>query len=301
MTLSLPTGSARLTLIAAAAWITQPFTSGLLLGEALSNADDPYRTTVSILAWTAWLFILLAIAIPRPVTLTVARLGTTGGVAATLWATVDIAADETDVASAIIAVGLVASIAAFATINLPGVGDRFVDGVSYGDEVRFLLRAPGPVLLFLLPVSTTVIVVGLAAGPLLLADEQWVAGAIVTVVGFAMSWLPLNAIHRLTNRFLVFVPNGLVVHDLTQMREPALFVKREIAGLAPAPVDTTARDITAAALGLALELRFTKATELTFVSGPSTSEVGSVRSILVSPTRPAAVMRTALERGITIA
>ena len=111
MTLSLPTGSARLTLIAAAAWITQPFTSGLLLGEALSNADDPYRTTVSILAWTAWLFILLAIAIPRPVTLTVARLGTTGGVAATLWATVDIAADETDVASAIIAVGLVASIA----------------------------------------------------------------------------------------------------------------------------------------------------------------------------------------------
>ena len=82
MTLSLPTGSARLTLIAATAWIAQPFTSGVLLGEALSNADDPYRTTVSILAWTAWLFILLAIAIPRPVTLTVARLGTTGGVAA---------------------------------------------------------------------------------------------------------------------------------------------------------------------------------------------------------------------------
>ena len=71
---------------------------------------------------------------------------------------------------------------------------------------------------------------------------------------------PLNALHRLTNRFLVFVPNGLVVHDATQLREPVLFVKRESAGLAPAPADTTAKDITAAALGLALELRFATAT-----------------------------------------
>ena len=134
--------------------------------------------------------------------------------------------------------------------------------VSLRRRSRFLLRTPGPVLLVVL-VSTTVIVVvvGATVGPLLLADEQWLVGAIVTVVGFAMSWLPLNAIHRLTNRFLVFVPNGLVVHDLTQMHEPVLFVKREIAGLAPAPADTTARDITAAALGLALELRLAATTE----------------------------------------
>ena len=78
-------------------------------------------------------------------------------------------------------------------------------------------------------------------------------------------------------------------------------MKREIAGLAPAPIDTAAKDITAAALGLALELRLTKATELTFVSGPNTSDVEKVRALLVSPTRPAAVMRTAIERGITIA
>ncbi len=287
--------------IAALVWIIQPFTGGVVIGEALSDADDPFRTTVSVAAWVAWLLILVAIAVPRPVTLTIARLGTAGGVAATVWATIDVDGNHPDVSTAVIAIGLVAAVAAFVAINLPGVGDRFVDGVSYGDEVRFLLRAPGPVLLVLLPISTAVIVVGVAAGPLLLADERWVAGAIVTVVGFAAAWLPLNAIHRLTNRFLVFVPTGLVVHDLTQMREPVLFVKREIAGLAPAPIDTAAKDITAAALGLALELRLTKATELTFVSGPNTSDVEKVRALLVSPTRPAAVMRTAIERGITIA
>ncbi len=287
--------------IAALVWIIQPFTGGVVIGEALSDADDPFRTTVSVAAWVAWLLILVAIAVPRPVTLTIARLGTAGGVAATVWATIDVDGNHPDVSTAVIAIGLVAAVAAFVAINLPGVGDRFVDGVSYGDEVRFLLRAPGPVLLVLLPISTAVIVAGVAAGPLLLADERWVAGAIVTVVGFAAAWLPLNAIHRLTNRFLVFVPTGLVVHDLTQMREPVLFVKREIAGLAPAPIDTAAKDITAAALGLALELRLTKATELTFVSGPNTSDVEKVRALLVSPTRPAAVMRTAIERGITIA
>ena len=301
MTLSLPAGSARLVLIAAVVWVIQPFTSGVVIGEALSNATDPFRTTVSIAAWVAWLLVLVAIGVPRPVTLTIARLGTAGGVAATIWAAIDVDRNHPDVSVAVLAIGLVAAIVAFATINLPGVGDRFVDGVSYGEEERFLLRAPGPVLLVLLPISTLVIIAGVAAGPLLLADERWVAGAIVTVVGFAAAWLPLNAIHRLTNRFLVFVPNGLVVHDLSQMREPVLFVKREIAGLAPAPVDTTAKDITAAALGLALELRLAQATELTFVTGPSASEVESVRSLLVSPTRPAAVMRTAIERGITIA
>ena len=301
MTLSLPTGSARLVAIAIVAWVAQPFTAGALIGDALSDADDPFRTTVSVAAWGSWLIILLAMAVPRPVTLTMARLGATGGVVAALWAAWNVDQHHPDVSAATIAVGVAAAIVAFATINLPGVGDRFVDGVSYGEEARFLLRAPGPVLLVALAPSALLVVVGATAGPLLLADERWVAGVIVTVVGFAIAWFPLNALHRLTNRFLVFVPNGLVVHDLTQLREPVLFVKREIAGLAPAPADTTARDITAAALGLALELRLAKPAELPFVSGRTETDLVSARSLLVSPTRPAAVMRTAVDRGITIA
>ncbi|MEO0494087.1 MAG: hypothetical protein AAF081_11785 [Actinomycetota bacterium] len=301
MTLSLPTGPLRLVAIAIVVWIVQPFTAGAVIGDALSDAADPFRTTVSVAAWAAWLVILLAIAVPRPVTLTIARVGTAGALISTIWAAWDVDANHPDTSTAILALGLVAAIAAVATINLPGVADRFLDGVSYGDERRFALRAPGPVLIAALVPSTLVVIVGIAAGPLLLADERWVAGAVVTVVGWAIAWFPLNALHRLTNRFLVFVPNGLVVHDPTQMREPVLFVKREIAGLAPAPADTTAKDITAAALGLALELRFAKATELSFVSGRTTTDNETVRSVLVAPTRPTAVMATALERGIAIA
>ena len=301
MTLSLPTGSARLIAIALLAWVVQPFTAGALIGDALDDAADPFRTVVSTAAWALWLLILLAMAVPRPVTLTIARLGATGGVLAAVWAASDVGRNQSDVSTSVLAVGVVSAIVAFSTINLPGVGDRFVDGVSYGEEKRFLLRTPGPVLLVVLAPSAIVVVVGATVGPLLLADEQWLVGAVATVCGFGLAWFPLNALHRLTNRFLVFVPNGLVVHDLTQLREPVLFVKREIAGLAPAPADTTATDITAAALGLALELRLAAPTELSFVTGRTTTDNRSVRSLLVAPTRPAAVMRTAMERKITIA
>lgn len=143
MTLSLPTGAARLVAIAIVAWIIQPFTSGVVIGDALSDASDPFRTTVSVTAWVLWLLILMAIAVPRPVTLTIARLGTAGGLLATLWAAWDVDQHHLDTSSGVLAIGVLAAIAAVATINLPGVADRFLDGVSYGEEARFALRAPG--------------------------------------------------------------------------------------------------------------------------------------------------------------
>ncbi|MEM9465693.1 MAG: hypothetical protein AAGA90_09990 [Actinomycetota bacterium] len=302
MTLSLPTGPARLVAIAVVVWVLQPFTAGAVIGEALNNAQATrFADVVTVAAWVLWALILVAMVVPRPATLTIVRIGTVGGVAATVWAAVDVERHHDPGMSEMVMIGIVASIVAVVTVHLPGVGDRFVDGVSYGEEVRYLLRPPGPVLIAALAPSVAIVIVGAAAGPLLLADERWVVGAIVTVVGFAVAWFPLNALHRLTNRFLVFVPNGLVVHDLTQMREPVLFVKREIAGFGPARTDTTARDISAAALGLALELRLTKPAELPFVSGRTETDLVSARALLVSPTRPAAVMRTAVDRGITIA
>ncbi|HAI65186.1 MAG TPA: hypothetical protein DCM13_09920, partial [Acidimicrobiaceae bacterium] len=70
MTLSPPTGSVRLVAIAIVVWIVQPFSAGVVIGTALSDATESFRTTVSVAAWIAWLVILLAIAVPRPVTLT---------------------------------------------------------------------------------------------------------------------------------------------------------------------------------------------------------------------------------------
>lgn len=283
-----------------AAWVAQPFTTGELVGAAVEGADDPFRTTVSAAAWVSWALVLVAMAVPRPVTLTMSRLGAAGGMTAAMWAAFDVAG-ETDPGNAGIAIGLVAAALAVFFLHLPGIGDRFVDGISYGDERRFLLRAPGPVLLLLIVPATAVVIVGVAAGPLMLADQRWPVGAVLTALGWTIAWFPLNALHRLTARFVVFVPNGLVLHDPGVLREPALFVKREIASLAPAPTDTVATDLTSQALGLALELRLAAPVDLPVVTGRTTTEERSVRSLLIAPTRPGAVMHTAVERGITIA
>lgn len=278
-----------------AVWIAQPFTLGPLLDEALSPSDDPFRATASTGLWVAWFLVLLALVVARPLTLTIVRICAPATLPIAGWAAIEVD-DNTKVV-----IGILSAAIAGIVVLLPGLGDRFVDGVSYGDERRFLLRAPGPILTIVLTPTWAVTVAGILGGPLLLADERWVAGGIALVVGFPVAALGFRAMHRLTARFLVFVPNGFVVHDGASMREPVMFTDREIASLAPAAADSTAKDFTAQALGLALELKLHQPAKLPVVVDRATTTEEMVQSMLISPTRPAAVMQFAQEHGVPIA
>lgn len=280
--------------LALAAWVVQPFTLGPLAGDALHPTRDLFRNVSSAGLWAGWLLVLVALAVPRPITLTVGRLGVTAAVPVAVWSALEVDGTATRV------IGLVGAIVAAGIVLTPTFADRFVDGASYGDERRFALRAPGPVLVGLLVPSWIVVVAGFAAGPLFLADENWPVGVALLLVGWPLALVALRAMHQLTNRFVVFVPNGFVVHDLTALREPVMFHTREIAGLAPAPADTLADDLTGAALGLALELRLAGPATLPVVTGRTTTEEREVRAVLISPSRPAAVMTTAGARGLRI-
>lgn len=281
--------------LALAVWVVQPFTLGPLLGDVLDPTRELFRTACTWVLWVGWLEVLIALVLPRPITLTVARIGATATVPIAAWAAI-----ESDDTTRTI-VGLLSALVAAGTVLAPTFADRFIDGASYGEERRFALRPPGPVLVGLLVPTWAAVVAGLAAGPLLLADERWVAGAIVTVVGWAVAFVAARALHQLANRFVVFVPNGFVVHDLTVMREPVLFSTREIGGLAPALADTNADDMTGAALGLALELKLAAPATLPMVSGRKETDDRDVRSLLIAPSRPAAVMAVARSRGLPIA
>ena len=276
-------------------WTAMPFTLGALIADALRAADEPFQTAVSVGAWAWWFGALIALAVTRPFTLTIARLAVPAGLIAGVWA----ALESNDGTLTIIGVG--AAGIAVISVFMPGVGDRFVDGVSYGNERRFLLRPPGPVLLVAGPLVGLATIAGVAGGPLLLADERWVFGLIVSALGFGGAYLGFRTLNQLTRRFLVFVPNGFVIHDTTVMPEPVLFTTRELAGIGPAVAETSAKDLTAQALGLALEVKLAEPTELTFVTGRESSEDQTVRSLLISASRPAAVLTVALERGIPIA
>ncbi len=280
--------------VALAVWAAQPFGLGPLLGEALDPTRELFRTAASWALWGWWLVVLVALALPRPLMLTIARVGGLAAVPAAAWASF-----ETD-DNATIALGLVSAVAAAMALLSPALADRFIDGVSYGDERRFVLRPPGPVLFAVLFPSWAVAIGGFVAGPAFLADERWVLGGVLVAIGWPLSFLAFRALHQLTNRFLVFVPNGLVVHDLTVMRDPVLFVSPGIVGIAPALADTTADDMTSSALGLALELKLAEPVKVLAIVGRDTHE-REVRAILIAPSRPAAVMQVAKERGIRIA
>lgn len=279
---------------AIAAWIVTFFVLGAALDDGLADWD--HNTLVIDLAVQGVWFVgvLTSLTLPAPVTLTAARIAVPGTIPVALWA-----ATQSDDTTATV-IGLVAAVVVSGLVLSSAFGDRFIDGASYGDERRFALRPPGPVLIGLVVPTWMVTVAGALAGPLLLGDEQWVLGSVVTALGWTIAFFAGRTLDNLTRRFLVFVPNGLVVHDLTVMREPVLFQKREIAGIAPALAHTTAADMTSAALGLAVELKFGTPIELPVVTGRTTTEEQTLRSILISPTRPASVLRVAQTRGFPI-
>jgi hypothetical protein len=232
-------------------WATLPLTLGTLLADALDPRDERFRTAVSLAGWAIWAVVLVATLVPRVATLTTVRVVVPATVPAAIWAA--LAVDDPD--GVTVTVGIVAATAAAISALVAPVGEAFVDGSSYGDERRMPLRPTGVLLLGPIPLAWAVAVVGLTAGPLLLAAERLVAGAIVTVIGVPPALAALRALHRLSTRWLVFVPAGFVVHDHLALAEPTLFPRIAVTSLTIAPADTTAIDLSVGALGMLVEAR----------------------------------------------
>jgi hypothetical protein len=139
-----------------------------------------------------------------------------------------------------------------------------------------------------------------AAGPLLLAAHQWLAGALALAIGFPAAAVAARSLHTLARRWLVFVPNGVVVHDPLALAEPVLLRRAEVRSFAPAPASTAALDLTRGALGLALELTVAPPVSLVLAAGGGggVSEATTAAALLVSPTRPGAVLAEARRRRL---
>lgn len=267
-------------------WFVLPVALGPALGHTLDDASRPVQLVASIGLWVGWAVVLVATLVPTTVSLTALRVAAPASVAAALAATV---ANGESAANVVGLVGaLVAALAAF----WPGTGEAFVAGSSYGNERRMPLRVPGPLLAGPLILAWVVAAAGVVTGPLLLAAQQWVVGAAALVLGFPAAVVALRSMHTLARRWLVFVPNGVVVHDPLALMEPVLLRRADLRSFGPAPADTVAVDLTRGALGLALEVRLEPPVSLVLAPGRRTgvSEAMAAGAVLVSPTRPGAVM-----------
>ncbi len=281
--------------LARIAWLVAPFTVGNALAETLADESTLMQQVTSIGLWLTWLIALTALLLPSTVSLTISRIVVPGAmlVSALAWL-------HGGVSTAGLVVAAASSLTATLAVLSADVGQEFIQGSAYGDETRFPLRPPGPLVLGLLPIAWLITALLAIAGVLVFGADLWLwgvalsAAAAVVVVGFA------RRCHRLSRRFAVFVPSGFVLHDHVGLADTAMFTKKSIASFTLARSDTQAADLTASALGPAVELQLKAFT--TVVKAGTFKQPGGtglhVQAVMFSPSRPGRVLAAAAERGL---
>ena len=106
-----------------------------------------------------------------------------------------------------------------------------VNAIAYGDEQRVPLRVPPALFLAPLPLARALVVAGVVAGPLLLADGRIVLGLVALVIGVPWPSVLARALHGLSRRWAVLVPAGFVVVDPMTLADPVLFLRERITGM----------------------------------------------------------------------
>jgi len=206
-----------------AAWIALPLACAAAIGDVTTDWDAGPRTVALALSWAAWGVGLVALLAPRPTGLTAIRAIAPAFVVAAVAAAVF---GEMSTAAAVGAITVTAVSAAL--VAMTAFARVAAAGIAYGDEVRQPLRTPPGLYLGPIPLARAIVVAGLAAGPLLLANESFVLGAVAVAVGVPAAWIALRSLHTLSTRWMILVPAGVVVLDPMTLADPVLFVRRSV-------------------------------------------------------------------------
>ena len=182
---------------------------------------------------------------------------------------------------------------------LPSIGFWFINGSAYGDEVRIPLRAPGPLLLGPVPLAWIVVASNLIFSIILLSSQNYVSGFIVLATGSGLSYFSCRSLSALSQRWLVFVPAGIVLHDNMVLADPFLIRKSMIKEISPALASTNGLDLTMSSIGMSLEVELHEPAELSLQMNPlAPPEVNVVTSFLVSPSMLSTALEEASARNI---
>jgi len=272
-------------------WLVLPATMGFAIADLLSDRSSAVRTVALIGLWGGWAVGLTALLVPSTLSLTVVRCLAPAAPVVAIIAAVGGAS-----AGAVVA-ALAGGVAVTVLVLSAPVGSFMVQGSAYAEEARFLLRPPSALLFGPIPLAWA-LMAATAAGPMLLACHEWAAGVIVCVVGLPVAALLARRLHRLSRRWLVFVPAGVVIHDQLVLAETSMVRRTQMDLIGPAPFDSAGLDITGAAAGLVLEIALSEPIPVTVAERGRGSATGKVaRALLVAPSQPGQVLAEATSRG----
>lgn len=273
-------------------WVGVVWFADAAIGSA---AGGDVASAARIAGGVVWLVGVAALAVPAVVTLTVARAVVPVSVPAAVvaWAG---GADAVD-AVPFLALAVLATV----VVGSAELGRAFVQASAYGDEDRYLLRPPLAYLV-VSAVAWLLWAACLIAGPLLLADRRWVAGGVLTAVAVGLAVWSAPRWHRLSRRWFVIVPVGVVVHDHLVLAETLMLRRQELRGLHLAPAGTDALDLTGPASGHAVEVVVHEPATAILAASPAEprGKVVHLTGCLVSPSRPGRMLLAARERRLPV-
>lgn len=276
-------------------WIGVLVAGGAAIDEATAGTTDSFADAVRSISLAGWFAGVCAMAVPAVVSLTAVRLVVPMAVPVAFLALVSGA----DVGSG--AAFLVLAVLATVVAGSALLGRVFVQASAYGEEDRHLLRPPAAYLLAA-GVSWAVGAALTIAAAVLLADGRWVTGALTALAAVGVGVLGWPRWHRLSRRWFVIVPIGIVIHDQLVLAETVMLRRQEIAGMRLAPADTDAADLTGPAAGHAIEVATHESTTVIFAATPRKPRGTAIhlRSCLVAPSRPGEALRAAARRRLPV-
>ncbi len=213
---------------ARAAWVVLPLTVGTELARALKGWSDAPAVVAMVLLWAAWLAGTIALFAPRPWGFAILRVVAPSAV---------VVAAAAGAPAAIRTLGVVFAVLALVLALGAPIARASANSISYGDEDRFPLSIPASIASAPLPIAVLLVAGGISAGPLLLADGRVIGGVVALVVGLPAAALASNSIRALSNRWLVFVPAGVVLVDPLTLADPMLMPREDIAEITTGRVD----------------------------------------------------------------
>jgi hypothetical protein len=277
-----------------ATWALLPVTTGTALADATSGWSTAPSRLAAVLLWAVWAAGLLALFAPRPWGLTLLRVVAPGGLACVV-----VSAGSTSAASAALAIA--GSVAAVALALSAPIASATANALAYGDEQRFALRVPMPLLLGPIPIAVVLAGAGAVIGPLLLADRRYGPGVLATLVGIPVAALVVRSLHPLACRWFVLVPAGIAIADPLTLTEPVLVRREHIASLrrtAQPALPAHALDLRLGTLAGGISMDLSEPVEFGRRRGRRNAEVIAVTSLAVAVVRADTALARAHGRRI---
>jgi hypothetical protein len=274
-------------------WLILPLSLGDMFDKSLTDSTGNTQVLFAAYAWLIWFFVLTCTLIRRAWSLTAVRIAAPLTLVATIL---------TATASTLNWVAFTHSCVIIILVFLPELGNSLVDGLSYGNERRLLLRCPSALYLGPLPLAWLMTVSGAWLGPIFLLNSQWFYGSISIFFGIPIAVAGIRSMHQLSKRWIIFVPNGFVLHDLLSSREPFLIRRADLSSLGAIETGDSLDsegllDISQNALGAVLQASIDGEVEVVPQSR-RIAEVKAVKQVLFCPTRPGAALKEAANRNL---